>query len=107
MAVPDLIDFGFADEGSVASDPDSNVIYFTHPLAVDRSNLTLYSSSGNATSWQPVVTIYSGLAEYSSVAVLNPASSGGSGNHIGTLFEADDAGRIVFADINLDSAKEN
>jgi len=91
VAVTDLIDWGFADEGSVSSDPDTDRIFFVHPNAQDRSNLTLWKSSGNATKWTIVETIYPGEAEYSDSLVL--------GNSVGVLFEADGYGRVMYSTI--------
>eukprot|EP00756_Hemistasia_phaeocysticola_P060318 Hpha_TRINITY_DN3931_c0_g1::TRINITY_DN3931_c0_g1_i1::g.18116::m.18116/K01186/NEU1; sialidase-1 len=100
VGVPDLIDYGFACEGSVCSDPANDKVYFLHPDSTGRSNMTLYTSSGNATQWVAARNIYSGSAEYSDAVVLNPAP-GGSGNSVGMVFEADGYGRLVFARVDL------
>eukprot|EP00756_Hemistasia_phaeocysticola_P057328 Hpha_TRINITY_DN33952_c0_g1::TRINITY_DN33952_c0_g1_i1::g.69414::m.69414/K01186/NEU1; sialidase-1 len=100
VGVPDLIDNGFACEGSVCSDPASDRVYFAHPDSTGRSNLTLYTSSGNATRWVPASNIYGGSAAYSDSVVLNPAP-GGDGSSVGVVFEADSYGRLVFARVDL------
>ena len=93
VAVPDLDDWGFADEGSLASDPDADRVFFVHPHAHDRSNLTLWRSSGNATSWTVVDTVYAGEAAYSDALVLDRT--------VGVLFEADGYGRVLFTKVSV------
>ena len=39
---PELIDWGGAVQGSVASDPSSGVIVYMHPDSQTRDNMTLY-----------------------------------------------------------------
>lgn len=93
---PALVDFGWADEGSVASDPASAVVYFSHPEAQDRSNLTLYRSFDDASSWQDFANVYAGSAAYSSIQVLDP-SPDGFGRAVGVLFERDDYKALSFS----------
>lgn len=97
----DLIDFGFADEGSVVSDPANKVLYFSHPQAHDRSNLTLYTSVDDSSSWSAIANVYSGAAAYSSIAIMNP--SPGKATDIGVLFERDGYGALAFASVSTSS----
>jgi hypothetical protein len=94
-----LIDYGFADEGSVASDVRNNVIVYVHPMAQDRSNLTLYKGRvdkpGDDIAWTPFVNVYGGQAEYSDVQVLN------DGRTAAVLFESDSYGDVKFGLIDL------
>lgn len=94
---PALIDYGFADEGSVVSDPKNKVMYFSHPDAHGRENLTLYRSLDDAQSWVDTVTVYPGPSEYSSSAILDPAP--GKALMVGILFEAQGYGVIRFSSV--------
>merc|ERR1712217_974393 len=77
-ADPSLIDYGFADEGSVVSDPHNKVLYFSHPDSKTRSNLTLYRSLDDAESWGDLVTVYAYSAAYSDTAILDPYPASGN-----------------------------
>eukprot|EP01063_Lacrimia_lanifica_P021999 TRINITY_DN29707_c0_g1_i1.p1 TRINITY_DN29707_c0_g1~~TRINITY_DN29707_c0_g1_i1.p1 ORF type:complete len:362 (+),score=80.81 TRINITY_DN29707_c0_g1_i1:49-1134(+) len=99
-AVPGLVDNGFACEGSLTSDPLSDRVYFVHPDAAGRTNLTLYTSTGNASAWQPAVQIYKDASEYSDVVVVDPAPHG-AGRTVGIIYEADNCGRLAFARVTL------
>ena len=92
QAVPQLVDWGFADEGSVTSDPASGVLYFVHPDSHARANLSLWRSTDDGRSWDAPVNVYPYSAAYSDSAVLDPKSAGGEGKRVGVLFEEDNNG---------------
>jgi sialidase-1 len=106
QAVPQLVDWGFADEGSVSSDPPSKRLYFVHPDSHARANLTLYASGDDGRSWRPQRTVYSGSAAYSDSKVLDPASAQGNGTTVGVLFERDGYGKVSFARVRADRADD-
>jgi len=99
--VPSLVDWGFADEGSVASDPQTRRLYFVHPDSHDRANLTLYQSRDDGQSWVAAATLYPGAAAYSDSAVLDPKSALGNATRVGILFERDGYERVSFIHANL------
>ena len=105
VAVPELIDSGFADEGSVCSDPRSRRLYHVHPDSTARANLTIYSSLDDGASWGGgLMTVYAGAAAYSDSAVLDPKSADGrvgEGRQVGVLFERDGYAKISFARVYL------
>ena len=82
QAVPQLVDWGFADEGSVSSDPPSKRLYFVHPLSHDRANLTLYLSGDDGQSWAVAATVYAGPAAYSGGPSAAPRRAGVPPPHI-------------------------
>lgn len=86
-AVPQLVDWGFADEGSVTSDPANGVLYFVHPDSHARANLSLWRSTDDGHSWGAPVTVYPYSAAYSDSAILDPKSADGVGKRVGVLFE--------------------
>ena len=92
--VNDLIDYGFADEGSIVSDPAAKKVYFSHPNSHNRANLTLYQSNDDAQTWPIQSTVYAGDSEYSDTAILNPGP--GSGTSVGVLFERDGYKMVSF-----------
>ena len=92
QAVPQLVDWGFADEGSVTSDPANGVLFFVHPDSHARANLSLWRSTDDGRSWDAPVTVYPYSAAYSDSAVLDPRSAGGAGKTVGVLFEEDNNG---------------
>eukprot|EP00948_MAST-09A_sp_MAST-9A-sp1_P003829 g3829.t1 len=85
----ELVDWAFADEGSLFSDPENDRVYFVHPDSHSRSNLTLWKSSGNASHFEIAATIYSGAAAYSDGVVLDAKDFGGEGRKVGVVFEKD------------------
>mmetsp|Transcript_21356 Transcript_21356/g.52289 ORF Transcript_21356/g.52289 Transcript_21356/m.52289 type:complete len:102 (+) Transcript_21356:115-420(+) len=93
-----LVDYSFADEGSVVSDPKNGFLYFSHPNAHDRSNLTIYRSIDDAVTWpeEGQRTIYPGSAAYSDMKILNPYPEG-EANIIGVIFERDSYAKVSFA----------
>lgn len=104
----ELIDFGFAVEGSMASDVNTGIVVFVHPFAKTRRNMTLYkgqydgdelSSTYGRVLWDGSSTIqlYAGLSEYSDVIVLNAQNKSA-----GVLFERSEFNKISFANVNLD-----
>ncbi|GMH64246.1 hypothetical protein TL16_g04075 [Triparma laevis f. inornata] len=101
IAEPNLIDFAFADEGSIASDPASGTIVFLHPFSETRSNMTLYQGYFNTEtekvewSTSATTTVYSGPSEYSDVQVLD------SGKSVGALFERGNYDAISFSIVPL------
>ena len=98
--VPELIDWAFADEGSVSSDPGNGVLFFVHPDSHARANLTVYRSKDDSRSWGDLVTVWPGSAAYSDSVVLDPKSAQGAGRHVGVLFERNNNGEaagILFA----------
>jgi hypothetical protein len=99
---PDLVDFGFADEGSVVSDPGNNVLYFSHPHATQRSNITLYRSTDDADSWTVFANVYTGSSAYSSIAILDPYPA--RAKSVGVLFERDGYGALAFTSVTEDPA---
>jgi len=103
QADPALIDFGMADAGSVVSDPKNKVVYFSHPHAKDRSNMTLYRSLDDVQSWRDTVTVYPGSAAYSSSAILDPFP--GKAQRVGVFFEADNYRKIVFVPVQYGSVE--
>lgn len=96
------------------SDPASGTrtVFYSHPDAVGRSNLTLYRSDDDATTWVPAVNVYSGPAEYSSAALIRKTGAaaqreapGGfsgaqAGQRVGVLFEKDGYESIALAIID-------
>ena len=104
---PALIDFGFADEGSVASDPKSNQVFFLHPHANDRSNLTLYyghqdEATGEVVWEDGMTTVYEDEAEYSDMEVLDP----GAATKVGVLFERDSYDKISFGVVHTNTVRK-
>lgn len=89
-----LVDWGFADEGSVVSDPRNKVVYYSHPDSHERHNLTLRRSVDDTVSWGDEVVVYAGDAEYSAAAVLDPFP--GSARRVGVLFERDGNALVSF-----------
>ena len=106
QAVPELIDWGFANEGSVSSDPGNRRLYFVHPDSHARANLTVYRSKDDGRSWSDLVTVWPGSAAYSDSAVLDPKSAMGEGSQVGVLFERNNNGEaagILFAVVSYKS----
>ena len=71
---PQLVDAGGVD-GSVVSDPSgeklpAGTVYYSHPDAAGRTNMTLYVSTDDAQSWEAAVDVYSGGSAYSSMALI-------------------------------------
>lgn len=95
VAVPALVDWGFADEGSVCSDPARPRLFFVHPDSHERANLTLYRSTDDGQTWGDLVTIWPYSAAYSDSAVLDPSSDGGEANRVGILFERNNNGQAA------------
>ena len=105
--VPNLVDWGFADEGTFASDgKGGSHIVFVHPDAHDRSNMTLYKGEideFNNVQWplDKVINIYEGSSVYSDATIL----SFEGGAEAGVLFERDfvgNTGTISFTRVKLD-----
>ena len=100
--------------GSVVSDPASGTrtVFYSHPDAVGRSNLTLYRSDDDAATWAPATNVYKGPAEYSSAALIRKTdatvqrSAPGEfigmqvGQRVGVLFEKDGYQSIALAIID-------
>lgn len=97
VAEPNLIDYGFAVEGGMASDVDSGIILFSHPDAKTRRNMTLYRGKMNISSglveWNTAdkIHIFSGLSEYSDVVVMSTAEE-----TAGVLFERSEFQKLSF-----------
>ena len=94
-----VVSAGAAADGSSAS---SGTLFFSHPDAGGRSNMTLYTSRDDAQTWAPTVDVYSGGAAYSSLAMLAPAPAGSAGAEqaacrVGLAFEKDGYKSIAFA----------
>ena len=51
QAVPELVDWQGAVEGSVSGDPGNRRLYFVHPDSHERANLTVWLSTDDARSW--------------------------------------------------------
>ena len=106
--------------GSVVSDPASGTrtVFYSHPDAVGRSNLTLYRSDDDAATWAAATNVYNGPAEYSSAALIRktdatahdqimgqrkaPGEFSGIqvGQRVGGLFEKDGYQSIALAIID-------
>ena len=56
-------------EGSLASDPKTGTLYFAHPTATSRRNLTVFRSE-DGKDWTLHGVAFAGPAEYSDVTVL-------------------------------------
>lgn len=108
---PQLVNAGGVD-GSVISAHRSdgmptNTVFFSHPDASSRSNLTLYTSTDNAKTWTATLDVYSGAAAYSSLAMLpqptrtreqtTERDSIAKVCQIGLAFEKDEYKSITFA----------
>ena len=98
---PQLVDAGGVC-GSVVSDPAGvlaprKTVYYSHPDAGGRSNMTLYTSRDDAATWMPSAQVYAGSSGYSSAAML------GQGN-IGVLFEADNYRSMALAIVSDNGA---
>jgi sialidase-1 len=95
-AEPQLVDAGGVC-GSVVSDPSGQrapkgTVYYSHPDAGGRTNMTLYVSQDDAKTWEVVIDVYAGGSAYSSMALT------GSGQ-VGLLFEKDDYASLAFASL--------
>ncbi len=94
-AVPALVDWGFADEGSVTSDPGNRVLYYVHPDSHERANLTVYRSRDDGQSWGSLVTVWPYPAAYSDSVVTDPQTAGGKGQRVGVAFERNNNGEAA------------
>ena len=91
---PQLVDAGGVC-GSVVSDPSGvlapkKTVYYSHPDAAGRTNMTLYVSADDAATWTESVRVYIGGSGYSSAALLG-------GGKVGILFEKDDYKSMALA----------
>ncbi|GMI46137.1 hypothetical protein TrCOL_g5970 [Triparma columacea] len=96
MVEESLIDYGFADQGGMASDGPGGRLAFVHPYSEERMNMTFYRGGMDeegVVRWDNETTevIYGGESEYSDVAFL-----GGEAGGIGVLFERDAYDKISF-----------
>ena len=112
VAEPNLIDFGFAVEGSMASDVTSGVMLYLHPMANIRRNITLYHGAMNddgVVLWDTANTlqIYPGISEYSDVIVLSTNAINSDTVYMskygtaGVLFERQEYHHISFAIVGI------
>ena len=99
---PQLVNAGGVD-GSVVS--SSEALFFSHPDAGGRANMTLYTSADDAMTWEATLNIYTGGAAYSSLAVLPAQGSSSSAEpetricRVGLAFEKDGYKSIAFTAI--------
>ena len=83
-------------DGSVVSNPMKKAVYFSHPDATGRENVTLYVSRDDASSWEPSIDVYTGGSAYSDMAIIK-AETGSTCDQIGLLFEKDQYKSLAFA----------
>lgn len=91
-----LVDAGGVD-GSVVSDPlglrcPKKTVYFSHPDAKGRTNMTVYVSRDDAATWAPLLDIYAGGSAYSDMALIGAGDDGDQStsiSRVGLLFEKD------------------
>jgi len=91
---PQLVDAGGVC-GSVVSDPSGvlapkKTVYYSHPDAAGRKNMTLYTSRDDAATWTESVRVFAGGSGYSSAALLG-------GGKVGILFEKDNCKSMALA----------
>ena len=67
---PQLVNAGGVDGSVVAS---AEMLFFSHPDARGRANMTLYTSADDAMTWEAALNVYTGGAAYSSLAMLPAA----------------------------------
>ena len=79
----------------MVSNPKARAVFYSHPDAAGRTNMTLYRSLDDAQSWAPLLEVYAGGSAYSSMAMLDD-----SGCNVGLLFEKDGYGAMAFGAIN-------
>jgi len=74
---------------------NATTLFFVAPHdQEDRINLSMWTSSDEASTWALKQTVYEGPSAYSSICML-------SGQMPGILFEADDYGKIIFKSLFL------
>lgn len=105
---PQLVNAGGVD-GSVVTHftggMPSQTIFFSHPDAGGRENMTLYTSLDDARTWETTLNVYKGGSEYSSMAMLPPLGAGeaeaaeAAACRVGLAFEKDSYQSIAFATI--------
>jgi hypothetical protein len=91
-----LVSAGGVDGAVVSSAAGSRTLFFSHPDAPGRSNLTVYTSHDDAKTWSASVTIWKGGAAYSDMAMI-----GSDGCTLGLLFEKDNYASVAFAAITM------
>ena len=69
---PQLVNAGGVDGSVVAS---AGMLFFSHPDARGRANMTLYTSADDAMTWEAALNVYTGGAAYSSLAMLPATGS--------------------------------
>jgi sialidase-1 len=90
---PSLVDSGGC-AGSVVSHGKS--VFYSHPDSTSRTNMTLYVSRDDASTWTETTNIYEGGSAYSSLAML---SSGTTSDTVGVFFEKDQYAKVSFASV--------
>ena len=108
---PQLVNAGGVD-GSVvthctADGAPSKTLFYSHPDAGGRSNMTLYMSTDDARTWWSAQQVWGGAAAYSSLAMLPlpptgaaaEGAPGGAGCRVGLAFEKGGYESIAFAAI--------
>jgi sialidase-1 len=86
-------------DGSVISNPATGRVYFSHPDAGGRTNMTLYVSRDDALSWETTIDVYAGGSAYSDMAMIEAATmthNGGGCDKVGLLFEKDQYKSVAF-----------
>lgn len=79
-----------ADAGAL-----KNRVYYSHPDATGRTNMTVYVSHDDAATWNETVQVYAGGSGYSDMTVLGPGK-------VGLLFEKDNYKSLSFATVQVD-----
>jgi len=83
--------------GSVVSDPattgKTKTVYYSHPDAPGRNNMTVYISRDDAETWEETIDVDRGEGAYSSMALLNVSS-------LGLLYESGGYSSVTFATIS-------
>ena len=97
-----LVNAGGVD-GSVVTyyldDTPTKTIFYSHPDARGRTNMTLYTSRDDAQTWTSTVNVYPGGAAYSSLAMVPQPKANVTTDlicRVGLLFEKDNYKSISF-----------
>ena len=83
LAFASGVNAGGCDD-SVVSVPGSSTLYYSHPDAASRVNMSVHVSQNDAQSWRPAVDVCHGGSAYSSLQVLDHA-----GCTLGLIFDKD------------------